>query len=449
MFPAWRQRREDLPFFAIGNIVGGAILLPVLWSFCHAIIMFHNTPVFEDSPIVRLLLHDLAYLRWAFIAHLVALPMTVVLLVSGVKLMRGRRGGATLSALYAAYGLVFNAISLTMMYVHLYLPLKNGVTPEGLADGRSTGPVLFMMACYIGGIMYVAALLVAVLRAPPQGCEPERVSPLGRFKCPECGAEMPMREDLEDRLIRCEHCGHKIREPRRDNPCPICGEAMEDMGSQWFIASAFLVGCAALALSPVLYLRAGPFRGPLYPVIVNLVVLCASVPLILVSLNTLRQRKWWCERCKTAVFDTRWPTAEGRRTSGVCPTCGNPTTARYRFYRLSAVSLVVWAALLVSRNVAAPGWYYLVPARLPITGADVIREVVRWSVISFAVVVAVWLFRAAWRRLTSPIAFCVTCKTLVRGRWREAPPPDREVPGAVAPGAPGNADHPSEDSAGG
>lgn len=163
MFPAWADRRNDLLWFGTVNVVCGWGLL-LLWPIAR-FFMLLNTSL-ADDPISFVQSRNQDYALWMHSAHYVALPMTVMLILSGMRLKEAKTGGAWLAAVYAIYGLVVGVVHLVVTYQCLYIPLSNGVAPEWWNGGRQTDVVMIMMVWRAAWMGYLGVLLVAVLDRP-------------------------------------------------------------------------------------------------------------------------------------------------------------------------------------------------------------------------------------------------------------------------------------------
>lgn len=160
MFPRWADRRDDLLWFGTINKVCGLGLL-VLWPMAH-FFMALNTGL-ADDPISFVQSRNQDYALWMFGAHFLALPMTAMLILSGMRLKKGETGGACLAAIYAIYGLVVGAVHLIVTYQCLYVPIADGAAPDRWDGGRPTGVVAAMMVWRAVWMAYLVVLLVAVL----------------------------------------------------------------------------------------------------------------------------------------------------------------------------------------------------------------------------------------------------------------------------------------------
>jgi hypothetical protein len=155
------QRPASVTFFGILNIAFGALGFFGMFTTLQLL----SGKSMQNNPALRMMLENPTYLQWIKLTIPLGLISSIVLLMSGIGLLRLRSWARKLSIYYAIYGILFCLLSVWVQFVYLFQPLMAQAKQlQGPEAAGAIGGAIGAMLGAVFGFVYPLFLLIFMTR---------------------------------------------------------------------------------------------------------------------------------------------------------------------------------------------------------------------------------------------------------------------------------------------
>lgn len=159
------QRPQAVTVFGVLNIAFAAFGLMGLLSSLSMLAMARNMKASTPNPVLKLMDSSPGFTLWTNISIGVGFIFTLVLLASGIGLLKMKSWGRTLSFVYIAYAVIFGILSTVMNYMFLVVPLmEQSKNQQGAEQAAAIGGAVGGMVGGCFGLIYPMLLAFFMMR---------------------------------------------------------------------------------------------------------------------------------------------------------------------------------------------------------------------------------------------------------------------------------------------
>jgi hypothetical protein len=149
----------NIAFAVMGffGVISGAAMLFMSDS-------MNENPFFKNNPVIKIMREDPNYRLVTEISFIVGIPIMLLLVISGIGLLKVKRWGRTLALIYGFLGIITSIVTAFVNYQFLAKPL---LAQSNLKDPQAAGAVGGAIGSIFGGclnLIYPVLLIFFMLR---------------------------------------------------------------------------------------------------------------------------------------------------------------------------------------------------------------------------------------------------------------------------------------------